>query len=83
MCSFGFSPWYYDLHMWPVTRNWKISNCFFPAVSNGFEHSSNCFHTGFSPFHPETQVHTELLKFLWAKENYTVYTNLQVDLDSF
>lgn len=74
MCNFGFAPRYCDLHIWPVTRNRKRSNCFFPAVSSGSEHNSCCFHTGFSPFCPKTQAQTELQQFLWAKENHAVST---------
>lgn len=62
--------------LWPVhmASHQKRSNCFFPAVSNGFEHNSHCFHAGFSPFCPKTQGQTELLQFLWAKEKYAVST---------
>lgn len=78
MCDCGLAPQYYDLHIWPVTRNRKRSNCFFPAVSNGFEHHSHCFHAGFSPFCPKTQAQTELLQFLGAKGNHAVSTQTYV-----
>lgn len=71
MCSFGFATQYYDLHIWPVTRNRKKSSCFFPAVSNGFEHNSHCFHAGFPLFCPKTQAQTEFLQLLWAVSTKT------------
>lgn len=67
-----------DLHMWPVTRNQKTSNCFFSAVSNGFEHNSLFSDWPFSLLHQNTTTNWASATPLNKRKLWFVHTNLCV-----